>query len=109
MTTPAKKAWAVLAYTIAEDTASASRLDTSARGELKAICDAADFRQVSVAAQVDFKRRRGVYRSVLTEIDQPSGRGFKDINPDRHELWGRSWPVSMPPRPRFGCSARPRT
>lgn len=87
MTTPAKKPWAVLAYTIAEDAASASRLDTSARGELKAICDAADFRQVSVAAQVDFKRRRGVYRSVVTEMDQPSGRGFKDIDPDRHELW----------------------
>ena len=40
-----------------------------------------------MAAQVDFKRRRGVYRSVLTELDQPSGRGFKDIDPDRHELW----------------------
>ena len=39
-TTPAKTSWAVLAYTIAEDAASSSRLDTSARGELKAICDA---------------------------------------------------------------------
>ena len=55
-----KKSWAVLAYTIAEDAATSSVLDTSARRELKAICDAADFRQVSVAAQVDFKRRRGV-------------------------------------------------
>ena len=88
MTTPAntKKAWAVLAYTIAEDTATASRLDTSARGELKAICDAADFRHVSVAAQVDFKRRRGVYRSAITALD-PAERGFKDIDPEQHELW----------------------
>ncbi len=88
MTTPAntKKAWAVLAYTIAEDTASASPLDTSARGELKAICDAADFRHVSVAAQVDFKRRRGVYRSAITALD-PAERGFKDIDPTQHELW----------------------
>lgn len=84
----AKKAWTVLAYTIAEDAATTSVLDTSARRELKAICDAADFRQVSIAAQVDFKKRRGVYRSALTELD-PSERGFKDIDPDNHELWSR--------------------
>jgi hypothetical protein len=86
-TTPAKKSWAVLAYTIAEDAASSSRLDTSARGELKAICDAADFRHMSVAAQVDFKRRRGIYRSALTEIP-PGERGFDDIDPEGHPLWG---------------------
>lgn len=81
-----RKPWAVLAYTIAEDHNSASRLDTSAQRELKAICDAADFRVVSVAAQVDFKRRRGVYRSALVR-PAPLGRGFKDIDPARHELW----------------------
>ena len=43
---------------------------------------------MSVAAQVDFKRRRGIYRSVLTEIDHPSSRGFKDIDPEGHPLWG---------------------
>ena len=83
----AKKPWAVLAYTIAEDAATTSVLDTSARRELKAICDAADFRRVSVAAQVDFKRRRGVYRSSLIEIP-PAERGFDDINPEGHPLWG---------------------
>jgi hypothetical protein len=41
---------------------------------------------VSVAAQVDFKRRRGVYRSAITALD-PAERGFKDIDPERHELW----------------------
>ena len=87
MTAPARKAWAVLAYTIAEDSASSSRLDTSARGELKAICDAADFRYMSVAAQVDFKRRRGVYRSAIIEIP-PGERGFNDIDPEGHPLWG---------------------
>jgi hypothetical protein len=34
LTTPARKSWAVLAYTIAEDAASSSRLDTAGRGEL---------------------------------------------------------------------------
>lgn len=82
----AKKAWAVLAYTIAEDTSSSTLLDLTARRELKAICDAADFRKVSVAAQVDFKSRRGIYRGALTQLE-PKGRGFKDINPEDHELW----------------------
>jgi hypothetical protein len=81
-----KKAWAVLAYTIAEDAATTSVLDTSAQRELKAICDAADFGRVSVAAQVDFKRRRGVYRSALIEIP-PGERGFSDINPEGHPIW----------------------
>jgi hypothetical protein len=84
----AAKAWAVLAYTIAEDAATSSTLDTSARNELQAICDAADFRMVSVAAQVDFKRRRGVYRSALTEL-VPVDRGFESIDPAQHELWQR--------------------
>lgn len=83
----AKKAWAVMAYTIAEDTSSSTVLDTTARRELKAICDAADFRKVSVAAQVDFKNRRGVYRGAITQLE-PKGRGgFKDIDPEDHELW----------------------
>ncbi len=79
------KAWAVLAYTIAEDTASSSPLDTSARQELAAICRAADFGRVSVAAQVDFKQRRGVYRTAITELDEH--RGFNDIDPARNDLW----------------------
>lgn len=88
-TAPPKKSWAVLAYTIAEDPASSSLLDTAARLELKAICDAADFRQVSVAAQVDFQKTRGVYRGALTDLPPPS-RGFKDLaDPAKHELWQR--------------------
>ncbi len=108
MATPAKKSWAVLAYTIAEDAASSSRLDTSAEGELKAICDAADFRHMSVAAQVDFKRRRGIYRSALTEIP-PAERGFDDIDPEGHPLWGgilRRRRLRHDRRP--CCSAKPR-
>lgn len=86
-TAPPKKSWAVLAYTIAEDPSSSSLLDTSARLELKAICDAADFRQVSVAAQVDFQKTRGVYRGAVTDLPAPS-RGFKDlVDPAKHELW----------------------
>ncbi len=79
------KAWAVLAYTIAEDAASSSPLDASAQRELEAICRAADYDRVSVAAQVDFKRRRGVYRSAITGIDEH--RGFNDIDPARNGLW----------------------
>lgn len=79
------KAWAVLAYTIAEDTASSSPLDEAAQGELEAICRAADFGRVSVAAQVDFKQRRGVYRTAITEVDEH--RGFSDIDPARNKLW----------------------
>jgi hypothetical protein len=82
----ANKPWAVLAYTIAEDAATTSPLDTSARNELREMCDAADFSLVSVAAQVDFKRRRGVYRSALTEYVPPE-RGFRPIDPAQHELW----------------------
>ena len=86
-TAPPKKSWAVLAYTIAEDMASSSRLDASARQELKAICDAADFRQVSVAAQVDFKKVRGIYRGALTDLPPPD-RGFKNLaDPANHVLW----------------------
>jgi len=86
-TAPPKKSWAVLAYTIAEDPSSSSLLDTSARLELKAICDAADFRQVSVAAQVDFQKTRGIYRGAVTDLPPPS-RGFKDlVDPAKHELW----------------------
>lgn len=86
---PPKKSWAVLAYTIAEDLASSSPLDASARQELKAICDAADFRLVSVAAQVDFKKVQGVYRGAVTDLPAPS-RGFKDLaDPTRHALWQR--------------------
>jgi hypothetical protein len=81
----APKAWAVLAYTIAEDTASSSPLDASAQHELEAICGAADFGRVSVAAQVDFKQRRGVYRTAITEASEH--RGFNDIDPARNGLW----------------------
>ncbi|MCC6991621.1 MAG: hypothetical protein IT181_21650 [Acidobacteria bacterium] len=81
-----RKSWAVLAYTIAEDPDASGPLDTAARRELKAICDAADFTSVSIAAQVDFKRRRGVYRGALEQLE-PKDRGFEDIRPENHELW----------------------
>lgn len=83
---PAKKRWALLAYTIAEDTHSTSVLDTTARRELKAICGAADFRKVSVAAQVDLRSRRGVYRAALTQYD-PQERTFEDVDPANYDLW----------------------
>jgi hypothetical protein len=82
-----KKPWAVLAYTVADDKAAGAALDHSAARELKAVCDAADFSQVSIAAQVDFKKaERGVYRAVLT-ASPPERDGFKDIREDETPLW----------------------
>jgi hypothetical protein len=83
---PARKAWAVLAYTVADDKGGGSTLDAAAREELKAICDAADFGQVSVAAQVDFQRRRGVFRGSLT-TKPPKPRGFEPVRAEDHPLW----------------------
>ena len=66
------KPWAVLAYTVADDKSGGSELDAAAKRELKAICEAADFGQVNVAAQVDFKHTRGVWRGLLTEKPRAS-------------------------------------
>lgn len=81
-----RKPWAVLAYTVADDKGSGDSLDAAAKEELKSLCDAADFGRMSVAAQVDFKHSRGVFRSVLTEAP-PKTRGFEPISADSHPLW----------------------
>jgi hypothetical protein len=81
-----RKPWALLAYTVADDRGSASSLDATAREELKAICDAADFGQLSVAAQVDFKRTDGVFRGSLT-APPPKFRGFETVRAEDHPLW----------------------
>jgi len=84
-TSAPSKAWAVLAYTVADDKGGGRNLDASAKEELMAICDASDFSQVSVAAQVDFTNTRGVFRAVLT--DAPPTREFEEIKPEDHPLW----------------------
>ena len=56
-----RRPWAVLAYTVADDKSDGDSLDASAREELKALCAAADFDRTSVAAQIDFKRAKGVF------------------------------------------------
>jgi hypothetical protein len=81
-----RKAWAVLAYTVADDRGGASALDTAAQEELRALCDAADYTQVSVAAQVDFKRPKGVFRGSLT-ARPPVMRDFTAVQADTHPLW----------------------
>lgn len=80
-----RKPWSVLAYTVADDK-SGHALDTSAPTELKALCDAADFNAVSIAAQVDFYQPRGVYRGALT-AEPPRSRGFEDVTAENHPLW----------------------
>jgi Clostripain family len=81
----APKAWAMLAYTVADDKGGGRNLDVSAKEELMAICDASDFAEVSIAAQVDFTHTRGVFRAVLTEA--PPIREFEDVVPEHHPLW----------------------
>jgi hypothetical protein len=84
-----RKPWAVLAYTVADDKAHGAALDRAAQRELKAACDAADFTQVSLAAQVDFKKAaRGVYRASITAAPAPM-RGFHEVDADKHPLWRR--------------------
>jgi hypothetical protein len=82
----ARKPWAVLAYTVADDKGTGQSLDAAAKEELKSLCDAADFGRMSVAAQVDFKHTRGIFRGVLTEAP-PKTRGFESIPADSHPLW----------------------
>ena len=81
-----RKPWAVLAYTVADDQGTGSAIDAAVQRELKAICDAADFDQLSVAAQVDFKRSPGVYRGVLTEAPDVSFK-FEEVPAASHPLW----------------------
>ena len=81
-----RKPWAVLAYTVADDKGTGDSLDSAAKEELKSICNAADFGQMSVAAQIDFKHARGVFRGVLTEAP-PKTRGFESIPAESHPLW----------------------
>lgn len=81
-----RKPWAVLAYTVADDKGSGDSLDAAAKEELRSLCNAADFGAMSVAAQVDFKHTRGVFRGVLTQAP-PKTRGFESISADSHPLW----------------------
>jgi hypothetical protein len=86
--TRSKKPWSVLIYTVADDKGGGGSIDAAAKDELKAICDAADFGQVSIAAQVDFKHTRGVFRGSLTSRP-PKSRDFEDVRAENHPLWRR--------------------
>ncbi len=82
--------WAVLAYTVADDRSDGDAIDASARKELAAICHAADyFGDMSVAAQVDFTRSKGVFRGVVAQTLQKKRRypGFKAARAESHRLW----------------------
>jgi Clostripain family len=79
------KPWALLAYTVADDHSGGDPIDAPVKKELKAMCDAADFGQVSIAAQVDFKNTSGVFRASL--VTQPETRDFEDVSAEDHPLW----------------------
>jgi Clostripain family len=91
--------WALLAYTIADDHSGGNLLDASVKEELTAIFGAADFGQVNVAAQVDFKRTPGVFRASLlatppltaaapsTTTAAGKTRDFDDVRAEDHPLW----------------------
>ncbi len=82
----ALKPWTVLAYTVADDKSDADSLDASAQEELKALCDSADFGRVSIAAQVDFVKPKGVFRGTITAAP-PKSRAFKTVRAEDHPLW----------------------
>ncbi|MFN7980366.1 MAG: clostripain-related cysteine peptidase [Vicinamibacterales bacterium] len=83
------KSWAVLAYTVADDKGGGGALDSPARRELQAMCDAADFEHVSMAAQVDFKHSRGAFRGVITDALRRLHDDVDDHDDDvnRYPLW----------------------
>jgi Clostripain family len=80
-----RKPWSLLAYTVADEKIGRP-LDEWAPAELKALCDAADLNAVSIAAQVDFSHRKGVFRGALTAAP-PRSRGFKDVTDQSGPLW----------------------
>jgi Clostripain family len=82
----ARKPWTVLAYTVADDQSGGDSLDDSAQQELKAVCDAADFGRVSIAAQVDFVEPKGVFRGTITAAP-PKSRAFAPVRAKDHPLW----------------------
>jgi cysteine peptidase C11 family protein len=57
----------VLAYLVGDHKDEAGSLDDAIASELKAICDAADFRRVGVAVQVDFRRNGSTLRAALKD------------------------------------------
>ena len=79
-----RKPWTVMAYTVADDPH--HPLDTGAQDELQALCEAADFGQVSIAAQVDFKKPKGVFRGTIVAAP-PKTRGWKVLRAEDHPLW----------------------
>lgn len=89
-----RHAWAVLAYTVADDKGTGDSLDAAAKQELKALFDAADFGRVRVVAQVDFKHTLGVFRAALTHEDEAAvERSGTPVNLRKNPLWreiGRS-------------------
>jgi hypothetical protein len=88
----ARRPWTVLAYTVADDKGGGNSLDASAQKELRSILHAADlFGDVSVAAQVDFKRSPpGVFRGVVARTlrKRRSHDGFEPVRNNSHTLWG---------------------
>ena len=85
-----RQPWAVLAYAVADDRTDSCALDASVRRELKSICVGADFAEVGLATQVDFKRANGVFRGVVAEAASPTRNpaGFHDLRAGSDPLWG---------------------
>ena len=68
-----RKPWAVLAYTVADDKSGASALDASAKIELKALCDAADFGSGEHRRAGGFQAHAGVFRGDAHGDAKPRG------------------------------------
>ena len=81
---PWTKLWALLAYTVADDESTSAAIDVPVKHGLKAICDGSGFSQISIAAQVDFKFKPGVFRASLTTLPD---REFEDIPAESQSLF----------------------
>ena len=82
-----RKPWALLAYTVADDYTEGAVVDVPAQNELKAIFESCAERQVSVAAQVDFKSIPGVIRASVREPVLAGDRAFDELPPEKYPLW----------------------
>ena len=89
----ARKPWTVLAYTVADDKSGGGSLDASAQQELKALCDAADFGRVSIAAQVDFVKPKGVF-AARSRRRRPSPAASRWCAPRTTRCGRPSWATS---------------
>ena len=91
----ARRKVTVLAYLVADHKGLSRLLDPFATKEVRAIMDAADLTQMHVAVQIDYQRKKGVFRLSAgledfgTKALGSGGSRFKVVNPRRNREFRR--------------------